>query len=137
MALQFYTAGKVKHAEKFRKLRDDLLLPVCASWIDLPSVFDIKTVWPTCYEDVRHSNFVLLYCETFEEELRGALVEIGMAFGMNKPVYAINTCKSLKVDAVSDVAFTHYKLWNWLESKTLHRGALEAMALYIKQRKGN
>ena len=131
--MKFYTAGKIWHADKFKHLRDAVGLPVQARWIDLdqndPIVTDNKALlWQMCYEDVRDSDFVLLYCEDESEEQRGALVEIGMAYGMGKPVYAIGRCKSIRPNTISDVAFTHHHLWTWLDHENLVKGAFYAIA---------
>ena len=84
-----------------------------ARWIDLDEnhpivVYDKPKLWQICYEDVRDCDYVLLYCEDMNEEQRGALVEIGMAFAFNKPVYAVGTCKTIQPNKISDVAFTHF-----------------------------
>lgn len=131
--MKFYCAGKVWHADKFKMLRDTVGLPVQARWIDLhqdsPIVTDHKDqLWQMCYEDVRDSDFVLLYSEDESEEQRGALVEIGMAYGMGKPVFAVGRCRSIKPNAISDVAFTHHHLWTWLPTDNLVKGAYYAVA---------
>ena len=97
MTYQVYTAGKIWHAPKFQALRSDGY-GVNARWIDLDDDCDIvknrkDLLWQICFEDVRDCDFVLLYCEDMSEEQRGALVEIGMAYGFDKPVYAVGTCK--------------------------------------------
>lgn len=135
--ISFYTASKIWHATKHRELRDTYGLPVKARWIDLDDDSDIVQnrkgdLWAQCFEDVRDSDFVLVYFEDWEEEQRGALVEIGMAYGLGKPVYAIGECKSVSPCPESDVAFTHYPKWTWLKSKDLFDGALEAIALYTQ-----
>lgn len=127
----FYTAGKVWHNEKFQALRADGF-PVKARWIDLDNDSEFVAnqkdqLWTLCYEDVRDSDFVLLYCEDESEEQRGALVEIGMAYGFNKPVYAVGSCRTIKPNNISDVAFTHYKNWTWLDTDDLVEGAKMAM----------
>jgi hypothetical protein len=134
MSLSFYTAGKVWLAPKFQHLRDTIGLPVRARWIDLEQDSDIVTnrkgdLWQMCYEDVRDSDFVLLYCEEQSEEQRGALVEIGMAYGMGKRVYAIGSCSSIKPNSISDVAFTHHHLWTWLDTDNLVKGVYYAFAM--------
>ena len=133
----FYTASKIWHAPKHRELRDIYGLPVKARWIDLDEIKDVDYIenhkdklWTTCFEDVRDSDFLLVYFEDWAEEQRGALVEIGMAYGLGKPVYAIGECKSVSPCPESDVAFTHYPNWAWLESKDLLGGALEAINLF-------
>jgi nucleoside 2-deoxyribosyltransferase len=137
--MKFYTAGKIWHAPKFQMLRDMLGLPVQARWIDLtqddPIVTDNKRLlWQMCYEDVRDSDFVLLYSGDQSEEQRGALVEIGMAYGMGKPVYAIGSCNSTRPNAISDVAFTHHHLWTWLDTDNLVKGAYHAIASELGRR---
>jgi nucleoside 2-deoxyribosyltransferase len=139
MSLSFYTAGKIWHAPKFQNLRDNLGLPVRARWIDLNQDSDIVVnhkdqLWQQCYEDVRDSDFVLLYSEDRSEEQRGALVEVGMAYGMGKPVYAVGSCNSTKPNAISDVAFTHHHLWTWLDTDNLVKGAFYAIASELGHR---
>ena len=83
---------------------------------------DKPTLWKMCYEDVRDCDFVLLYCEKQNEEQRGALVELGMAYGFGKPVYAVGTCKTIQPTKISDVAFTHYHDFHWLPTSDLEVG---------------
>lgn len=136
MSLSFYVAGKIWHDDKFKMLRDTMDLPVRARWIDLsqddPIVMHNKSLlWQMCYEDVRDSDFVLLYSEEESEEQRGALVEVGMAYGMGKPVYAVGKCRSIKPNAISDVAFTHHHLWTWLNTDNLVKGSFYALGLEL------
>jgi hypothetical protein len=136
--MKLYTAGKIWHAPKFQDLRDNHKLPVLARWIDVDGESDLvqnrkNDLWQMCYEDVRGSNFVLLYSQDWDEEQRGALVEVGMAFGMNKPVYAVGKCKTLGANAISDVAFTHHHLFHWLPTTDLIQGAYMAIAKYAQQ----
>lgn len=138
MSLSFYTAGKVWLAPKFQHLRDTVGLPVRSRWIDLGQDSDIVQnrkgdLWQQCYEDVRDSSFVLLYSEEQSEEQRGALVEVGMAYGMGKRVYAIGKCNSICPNGISDVAFTHHHLWTWLDTDNLVKGAYYAMGLEISR----
>lgn len=125
-----YTAGKIWHADKFRFLRDTLGVTVNARWIDYgddhPIVQQKDELWRVCYEDVAACDYLLLYSEQWEEEQRGALVEVGMAYGLGKPVFAINRCRSTSPNQISDVAFTHFHAWTWLESVDLVNGWLEA-----------
>lgn len=134
MSISFYVAGKVWLAPKFQHLRDTVGLPVRSRWIDLGQDSDIVQnrkgdLWQMCYEDVRDSDFVLLYSEDMAEEQRGALVEVGMAYGMGKRVYAIGKCNSICPNGISDVAFTHHHLWTWLDTDNLVKGAYYAMGL--------
>lgn len=128
----FYTAGKIWHANEFKKLRDNLGFNVRARWIDLEADSDLVTnrkgdLWKLCFEDVRDSDFVLLYSKDMSEEQRGALVEVGMAFGMGKRVYAVGKCKTIAPCEISDVAFTHFEQWTWLPTDDLVLGAQYAL----------
>ena len=136
--INFYTAGKIWHAPKFQNLRDVLGMPVRARWIDLENDSDFvenqkDELWKQCYEDIRDSNFVLLYNEDFAEEQRGALVEVGMAYGLGKSVYVVGKSKSIAPNKISDVAFTHYHGWTWLDTTDLVRGANLAMAFEMRK----
>lgn len=136
---KFYTASKIWHAPRFKTIRE-MGFDVQARWIDLeqddPIVTDHKDqLWQLCFEDVRDSDFLLLYSGDESEEQRGALVELGMAYGMNKPVFAINRCRSLRANDISDVAFTHHHLFTWLTSQTLLQGVLEAHSLFQDMQK--
>ena len=131
----FYTAGKVWHQFKFQNLRDNLGYPVKARWIDCTDDCDIvqnhkDQLWTMCYEDVRDSDFVLLYCEDQNEEQRGALVELGIAYGFGKSVYAVGSCKTIKPCKISDVAFTHYPKFHWLPTNDLIEGANMALRIH-------
>ena len=137
--MRFYTAGKIWHAPRFRQLRDELGFPVNARWIDLESdnpivMFRKDLLWQMCLEDVTQSDFLLLYCGDESEEQRGALVEIGMALATGKPIYAIGHCKSIRPNSISDVAFTHHRLWTWLETDDLFQGTIQALAIELKKR---
>jgi hypothetical protein len=140
MSLKFYCASKIWHAPKFQHLRDTLGLPVQARWIDLKDDDDIVKnrkgdLWQLCLEDVTRSDFLLLYSEDWDEEQRGALVELGMAYGAGKRVYAVGRCKSIAPNAISDVAFTHHPLFTWLPTTDLVRGAFLALAMEMKTRR--
>ena len=138
--MKVYTAGKIWHAPKFQYLRDVLGYDVNARWIDLEDnnwiVRKRKDIlWQICYEDVRDCDFVLLYCEDMSEEQRGALVEIGMAYAFQKPVYAVGTCKTIQPNKISDVAFTHFEGFHWLPESDLLKGFRMAEKMHLKARK--
>ena len=138
--MKVYTAGKIWHAPKFQYLRDTLGYDVNARWIDLDDSNWIvrkrkDILWQICYEDVRDCDFVLLYCEDMSEEQRGALVEIGMAYAFQKPVYAVGTCKTIQPNKISDVAFTHFEGFHWLPESDLLKGFRMAEKMHLKARK--
>ena len=138
--MKVYTAGKIWHAPKFQELRDIYGYDVNCRWIDLDdNNYIVKKrkdiLWQICFEDVRDCDFVLLYCEEMSEEQRGALVEIGMAFAFNKPVYAVGTCKTIQPNKISDVAFTHFEGFHWLPETDLKKGFRMAEKMFLQQRK--
>ena len=138
--MKVYTAGKIWHAPKFQYLRDVLGYDVNARWIDLEDSNWIvrkrkDILWQICFEDVRDCDFVLLYCEDMSEEQRGALVEIGMAYAFQKPVYAVGTCKTIQPNKISDVAFTHFEGFHWLPETDLLKGFRMAEKMHLKARK--
>ena len=137
MIPKVYVASKVWHADK-HKLAREMGYNIISRWVDLdndhPIVFhDKKRLWEICDQDVHACDYVLMYCEEQTEEHRGALIEIGTAYGLGKPVYCVNKSKSLRGCETSDVAFTYHRLWNWLESTTLTQGIEEANKLFKKQ----
>ena len=67
-------------------------------------------------------NALMSSPEDMNEEQRGALVEIGMAFAFNKPVYAVGTCKTIQPNKISDVAFTHFSKFHWVDESDLLKG---------------
>lgn len=89
-----YTASKVKHAQQWRIIRKSWndLIRVTSRWIDTeafdgPNVSaDIKRKgWIVDEQDVRDSDYVLVYAAT-GEDLRGALVEAGMGIALGKKI---------------------------------------------------
>lgn len=137
MRYPMYVAGKIWHAPRFQVVRS-LGYNVTSRWIDYddnhPVVQNKPLLWQHCYEDVAAADFLLLYSEE-DDEQRGALVEVGMAMGMNKPIFAINRCKSLRACPISDVAFTHHHSWTWLDSNDPIRGAAEAHEWFLYMNK--
>ena len=133
---KIYSAGKVWHNTKFQEMRK-IGFNINARWIDLDDnhpivLHDKPKLWQICYEDVRDCDYVLLYCEDMNEEQRGALVEIGMAFAFNKPVYAVGTCKTIQPNKISDVAFTHFRNFIWVDESDLLKGFQKVDELHLQ-----
>ena len=97
-----YTASKIPHYVLWRKLKEDEawnFVDWTASWVDHPEIGKendgeeitdrtFRLAWIANINDVRDSDFVLLYCGQ-EGALKGALIEAGCAIGMNMPVIAV------------------------------------------------
>lgn len=116
--MKIYGASKVWHAPLWQDIRSQGF-DITGRWIDYTDDSYIVThckdvLWQHCLEDVTAADAVIIYCGDSEEEQRGVIMEAGHAIGQGKPVYCINTCKTFSPCAVSDVAFTHHRLWNWV-----------------------
>lgn len=90
-----YTASKTRHAPKWRRLQT-LGVPVIASWLDEECPEDkskdvIPGLWVKMVEEAAGCGAVLAYFEP-GEIIKGALVEVGAALAMGKPVFVCG-CK--------------------------------------------
>lgn len=92
--MKIYIASKLHHAPMLRNLRDawreDGLI-INSRWLDqaqheaTATPDDFKIFWHTDHIDITECNALVLYT-TPDDELRGALVEVGMALALAKPV---------------------------------------------------
>lgn len=96
--LKIYTASKLHHAEKFKKLRTDwpefhftARWPFFHQQVD-DSPEEAKKFWIDDLHDVERADVVLCYGEG-DDILRGALVEVGMAFALGKRVIVVGDRK--------------------------------------------
>ena len=116
--MKIYGASKVWHAPLWQEIRSQGF-DITGRWIDYTDDSYIVThckdiLWQHCLEDVTAADAVIIYCGDSDEEQRGVVMEAGHAIGQGKPVYCINSCKTFSPNAISDVAFTHHRLWNWV-----------------------
>lgn len=128
-----YSAGKVWHNRKFEMMRDQYHYNIPTDWIKWGD--DVKgdpRIWLHCAKDAAQCDLLILYCEDQNEDQRGAIVEAGIAMGNNKPVYCIGSCKTIKPNATSDVAFTLHPLWHWTTATTIVAGYREACFHWIR-----
>ena len=135
--MKIYGASKIWHAGLWKDVRSQGF-DITGRWIDIegdsesPAVYQgheitREDIWDYCLEDVTAADAVIIYCGADEEEQRGVIMEAGHAIGQGKPVYCINTCKTFSPCAVSDVAFTHHRLWNWVgDGLSFYDGFLKA-----------
>lgn len=88
---RIYTASRVRHAPKWRTLRE-AGFRITSTWIDeaeegaSPSKADL---WDRCIREATESDAVLAYFEA-EDPRVGALVEVGAALAWGVPVYVVN-----------------------------------------------
>lgn len=85
-----YTASRVRHANKWLKLRGEGV-PIVATWIDEAGVGQTDNypdLWRRCIEEAASAEAVLVYAEE-GDSLKGALVEVGAALGSGTPVFCV------------------------------------------------
>lgn len=86
-----YFASKVQHAAKWRAL--DTKYDICSTWIYQPfklsSKDEAKQLWVDCLGDIERCDVIIAYREE-GEVMKGALIEIGAALALRKPVYLVN-----------------------------------------------
>lgn len=89
---RIYIASKAKHRPRWREFRDILGYDIISQWIDTddkfnenPEGLDYAKLWRACVQDVKNCDVLVIYIEE-EEHLKGALVELGIALGLNKEI---------------------------------------------------
>lgn len=87
-----YVASRVVRAPIWRAYRDDGI-PINASWIDEAGegeTADFGELWLRIREEIRRSRALVFYAAGPEDfPFKGALVEVGIALAMDKPVYVV------------------------------------------------
>jgi len=75
----------------WRALRDQGAR-IVSSWIDedgAGQTADFSDLWSRIEAEIRSADRLVLYAEADDFPLKGALVEVGMAIAMGKPVYLV------------------------------------------------
>jgi hypothetical protein len=76
----------------WKKLRKDGANIIC-SWIDESGegdTNDFSELWARIESEIRSCDRLVLYIEPNDFPLKGALVEVGMALSLGKPVWVVN-----------------------------------------------
>lgn len=84
-----YIASRVSHAATWRRLRDTDGWKITSSWIDEASAgksADLGILWSRIEAEIERSERLILYVETEDFPLKGALIEVGMAIATRIPV---------------------------------------------------
>lgn len=97
--IKIYIASKMCHAAKFIDLRDaypDLIFT--ARWPQYAALASeaqrpVYEWMGNNFSDVRNGDCVVVYAEK-GEELKGALVEIGVAMAYNRPIFVVGEHRS-------------------------------------------
>lgn len=89
--MPIYVASRAsvpERGEMWRRFRDQGI-PITSSWIDedgAGQTADFRELWDRISREIAQSVALVLYAEASDFPLKGALVEAGMALGMNKRV---------------------------------------------------
>ncbi len=86
-----YIASKISHAPKWIALRD-AGVPINSTWIDRPFLMepdDLTDLWVHCIAEVQNADALVVYRASPEEQLKGALSELGAALALGMPVFAV------------------------------------------------
>ncbi len=96
MRLKVYTAGKLHDAPLWRALRDEwpeviftARWPVCHVGTTPDSPCFAKVFWEHDFVDVSEADVVLVYSHSRADQLRGALVEVGMGLALAKEIICV------------------------------------------------
>ena len=86
-----YIASKIKHASRWKFLRDKLGEPIICTWIDEAGEGesgDLNDLWRRCVFEASTAGLLILYREK-DENLKGGWIELGAALASGVPVFAI------------------------------------------------
>lgn len=92
MAGPIYIASRAsvpERARRWRRLRDEYGWEIVSSWIDEAGegeTVDFTDLWDRVLREIRSSKKLVLYAEPDDFPLKGALIEVGMALALDKPV---------------------------------------------------
>lgn len=88
---KIYVSGRASIPERAAMWREcrSLGWNINSSWIDAGETEDLETLWVIIQLEVSDCDTLILYAEEFDFPLKGALVEVGMALGMGKPVIVV------------------------------------------------
>lgn len=87
-----YIASRVTRATTWRRLRDTDGWKITSSWIDEAGAgmsADLGALWSRIETEIGRSERLILYVETEDFPLKGALIEVGMAIATRTPVRVV------------------------------------------------
>lgn len=86
-----YVASRVVRAELWRWYRDEKNYPIISTWIDEDGegeTGDFGELWERVRNEIQGCKALVFYAHGVKDfPFKGALVEVGIAFAFNKPVY--------------------------------------------------
>lgn len=83
-----YVASRVHHAKVWQGIRERY--PILTTWIDEAGegeTDDLGELWGRIRAEIEASRALVLYLRPGDFPLKGALIEVGMALAMGKPVH--------------------------------------------------
>ncbi len=137
-----YSASKIWHNVRWCDLRDKHGFNIIARWINVEcGTYENPTgakqltptektqLWIECEEDVRNADMTVVYGEQ-RDELRGAVVEFGMALGSGNPVYFIGANPFFGANSHSDAAYMHHPLVQRVHTAKFADGSYDYLSGY-------
>lgn len=121
--MKLYLACKVNHGLKLKEIltKLDPNITITSRWLDYAdkNLADLNTeeLCRFCIEDVKNSDAVLFYIER-DDELVGALIEVGMAIALNIPVYFMAFPVLSSINNKHYSIFMDYIGWNFFKDFT-------------------
>ena len=139
---KIYSASKIWHNIKWCVMRDRYGFDITARWINEEcGSFSNPTgakqftpaekveLWKECHKDVSDADMVICYAEE-RDELRGAVMEMGICMGQNKPIYIIGDCPFFRGNDRSDAAYMHHPLMHRIEVTKFDDGSYHYLEGY-------
>lgn len=87
-----YVASRVSRADVWKNLRDNMGVSITSSWIDEAGEGDTEDfgeLWTRITREIAASTGLVFYGHTADQPWKGALVEVGIALALGKPVAAL------------------------------------------------
>jgi hypothetical protein len=121
-----YVASRVKHAPIWLDYRDRKRWPIVSTWIDEAGdgeTADFGELWQRIRAEIGRSKVLVFYADGNEDfPFKGALVEVGMALAMGKPVFAV-------LDRVMIEGRTMRPVGSWLRDRNVRKFELLPQAM--------
>lgn len=105
-----YIASKVRHARRWRLLRDKIGYPIISTWIDEAGdgqSRDFADLWRRCVSEAANAEVLVFNAEP-GELFKGAWVELGAALGNGVPVLAVGLNRIEGLTIAQDPRIRHF-----------------------------
>ena len=92
MRVDTYIASRTWRAKTWRRLRDVDGWKITSSWIDEARAGEsanLGMLWSRIEAEIARSKLLILYVETGDFPLKGALIEVGMALAHRIPIHIV------------------------------------------------